>query len=397
MIRNRSVTPVPGVKIVDNQNDNNDTDKNDNYPSKPYRSTYGAVNLLPRVMIDYGTLKLGTYLYSSEILEKYRIFGGFAINKDWDMDIFGIIEYNYFLPTIFFEFYNQVQHTSDGGDKFKYNLIETDIGLQTALFSENNIIRTMFVYSRYDGKIETNISNQIFKFGYTYMLGKSFALSWRHNMVKLAADMSINPAGCRKIMLRYDRHFNKFIDGFKLNSQYGTFVETYIPYDYNQISLNWEEYFSLPWWKHTLTLKFNGGYIDRTIDSFFNYFAGGILGMKGYPYYSIEGRKLLISSLIYRFKISDNLKFKFLPVKFDKLYAALFFDYGNAWDQGEPQWNQFKKNVGIQLRLDTFSFYNFPTKFFFDAAYGLDKVSNQGQHYGREWRFYFGLMFDYID
>ena len=399
LIRSKPVVSDDLLKTADfsnNNNENNSSLKNENFSSKPYKSVYGSVKFLPRVIMDYGKLKLGTYLYSSEVLEKYRIFGGFAINKDMDMDIFGIIEYNKFFPTIFLEVYNQVQHTTQGFDKFKYNLLEADIGLQSTFFGEQNIFRTMFVYSRYDGRIETSSGGQKFKFGYTYMLGKSFTFLWRHNMVKLAKDMSINPSGGRKFELRYDRQYNKFIDGFELNSQYGTFVETYIPYNYNQLSLNYEEYFSLPW-KHTLTLKFNGGYIDRRIDSFFNYFAGGILGMKGYPYYSIEGRKLLFSTLEYRFKISDNLNFKLLPVKFDKLYGALFFDFGNAWDQGKPQWDQFKRDVGLQLRLDTFSFYNFPTKLFFDAAYGLDKVFNQGQSYGREWRFYFGLAFDYID
>jgi outer membrane translocation and assembly module TamA len=228
------------------------------------------------------------------------------------------------------------------------------------------------------------------------MLGQSWSFLLRHNGVKPASDMSINPTGGRKFDFRYDYQKNKFIDGFKLNSNHGTFVETYIPYNYNQVTLKWEEYFRLPW-SHTLTVKLNGGYIDRSVDSFFNFFAGGILGMKGYPYYSMEGRKLLSSSLVYRFKISDNLGFKLLPIKFDKLYAALFFDYGNAWDLGKPDWDLFKKDAGIQLRLETFSFYNFPTRFFFDAAYGLDDVFNRGQKYGNEWRFYFGVAFDYID
>ncbi|HDL18364.1 MAG TPA: hypothetical protein ENH29_04865 [Bacteroidetes bacterium] len=395
LIRNGPVTPLSQFKGKSKNGSNGSSSEAPN-PAHPYRSVYGSVNFLPRVIVDYGTLKLGTYLYSSEVLNKYNVFGGFAMNREKDMDTFGIFEYNQFYPTIFLEIYNQIQHSSAGIDKYRYNLLETDFGVQSPVLSENNIARAMVVYSRYNGHIETTISGQQIKFGYTYMIGRSLSFLLRHNSTRLASDMNINPSGGRKFSLRYDWQNNKFINGFKINSTYGTLVEKYLLYRYNQLELHWEEYFKLPW-QHTVTLKLNSGYIDRKIDSFFNFFAGGILGMKGYPYYSIEGRKLLSSSLIYRFKLLDNLNFKLTPVKFDKLYGALFFEYGNAWDAGKPEWDRFIKDAGVQLRLETYSFYNFPTRFFFDAAYGFDKVVNRKQHYGREWRFYFGVAFDYID
>jgi len=396
LLRNQQVTQLTSTNNQQEKNGDNGNNSEENYQPQSYKSVYGSVNLLPRAMIDYGTLKLGTYLYSSEVLEKYSVFGGFAMNRDWDMDIFGIFEYNHFYPTIFLEIYNQIQHASEGIDKFKYNLLETDFGLQSHFLGETNIARAMFVYSRYNGRIETTVQGQQFKFGYTYMLGRSYTFLLRHNSTRPASDMSINPSGGRKIEFRYDWQHNKFIDSFELNSKYGTFVETYIPYNYHQFTTKWDEYFKLPW-KHTLSIRLNGGYIDRSIDSFFNFFAGGILGIKGYPYYSIEGRKLLSSTFTYRFKILDDINFRFLPIKFDKLYGAIFFDYGDAWDLGKPNWDQFKKDAGFQLRLDTFAFYNFPTRIFFDAAYGFDDVVNRGQFYGQEWRFYFGLAFDYID
>ncbi|MFQ5754229.1 MAG: hypothetical protein ACE5HI_19760 [bacterium] len=59
--------------------------------------------------------------------------------------------------------------------------------------------------------------------------------------------------------------------------------------------------------------------------------------------------------------------------------------------------SDFKSSVGMQLRLDSFSFYSFPTRISFDAAYGLDQFNNANQTYGKEWRFYFGISFGYLD
>jgi WD40 repeat protein len=363
--------------------------------AEKYKNTYGVVNVLPRVMIDYETVKLGSYFTSSEMLNKYSILGGFAVNHSFDMDLFGIIEYRNFYPTIFLEIYNQIRHTEDGTDKFKYNLLEADVGLELKL-NNANTVRGMFVYSRYDGKITFQQGGREQRFGYTYFLGSDFALQWRHEAVSRSSTSSINPRAGRRFALRYDRQHNKFIEGITINPEHGTLEEVFTTYNYNQFTADWDEYFSLPW-QHGLQLRVKAGYIDKPIDSFFNFFAGGLIGLKGYPYYSIEGRKFSFTSLTYRFKISDKLGLYIPPLQFDKLYAGVFFEYGNAWNDGSVVWSDFKKDIGLQVRADAFAFYNFPMRFFFDAAYGIDEVTNRGFKYGKEWRFYFGITFDYID
>ena len=99
-------------------------------------------------------------------------------------------------------------------------------------------------------------------------------------------------------------------------------------------------------------------------------------------------------------------QFKVAHVTLDKLYGGLFFDAGDAFD-----WNNFrpikpKKDVGLSFRLSLFSFYSFPTAIFFNAAYGLDKIHITHEYgdgdirrfeYGKEWRYYFGVLFDFID
>jgi len=126
------------------------------------------------------------------------------------------------------------------------------------------------------------------------------------------------------------------------------------------------------------------------------FFAGGLNGMKGYPYYSIEGRKLLTGNVTYRFPIAGHIDWRFGPLYFDKLFAAAFFDYGDAFNT-RLDFDNFKSDAGLQLRLETFSFYAYPTRLFFDAAYGFSRFQTREVTYGGEWRFYFGVTFGFLD
>jgi len=76
----------------------------------------------------------------------------------------------------------------------------------------------------------------------------------------------------------------------------------------------------------------------------------------------------------------------------------LFFDYGNAWNDG-TRLKDFKKDVGVELRIDGTSFYVFPMKIFASVAYGFDKfdkVINKVKYsFGRDVRFYFGVVFEF--
>jgi hypothetical protein len=80
---------------------------------------------------------------------------------------------------------------------------------------------------------------------------------------------------------------------------------------------------------------------------------------------------------------------------------GLFFDYGNAWNPDDFAIMEFKRDVGMQLRLGTFSYHLFPTNFFVEAAYPLDTAKNYDSsrrkfiEYDREVRFYFGALYEF--
>lgn len=388
------------------------------FETKPYNLTYGAITFLPRIMFDYGTTKIGSYFYSGDILDSYNIFGGFALNRDMDYDLFGMVNYRKFKPTIFLEVYHQVRNHSEVDDwaltatdtvtttfKYRYNLTEIDAGLDFKLNDEQKL-RTAFIYNHYRARTQPDYTYNGFKFPatkYTYFIGRTLQLRWNYEGVEPSSTSEINPALGRRITLTYNQEFNKFINDFKL-TRYGTWTEVFDDYNYTKLELEWNEYLSV--WRsqnHALNFNFHGGWIDKPVHEFFNFFAGGMIGLRGYPFYSIEGRKLLVGRATYRFPIFKHLDMRLANLYFDKLYAGVFYDYGNAFNSDKIQFSDFKNTAGVEIRFDLFSFYNFPTRIFFNAAYGLDRFTkiekfNQLElNYGKEWRYYVGILFGYLD
>jgi hypothetical protein len=85
---------------------------------------------------------------------------------------------------------------------------------------------------------------------------------------------------------------------------------------------------------------------------------------------------------------------------FDKLYGGVFVDVGDAVMAPEEfSTRALKRDVGFELRLESFSFSMYPTRIFFSGAYGLDSFTRTFQFtevtYGKEWRWYFGMLFGF--
>ena len=401
------------------ENSINYNDKNvPQYDATPYNLTYGKISFLPRIMFDYGTTKIGSYFYSGDVMDKYNIFGGFAINRDMDYDLFTFVNYRVFRPTIFLEIYHQTRHYSDWDDwaltptdtvftkfNYRYQLSEVDFGFDFKV-GDNQSLRAAFVYSQYRAKTQPKYKYKGFEFpatNYDYYIGRALHFVWNYHAVKPSRTSEINPALGRTILIRYNQEFSKFINDFKL-TKFGTWAESFDKYNYAKFEIDWQEH--VPIWQsgdHALSLRFQGGWIDRPVHKFFNFYAGGLIGLRGYPFYSIEGRKLVIGKMTYRFPIFKHLDRRLLHFYFDKLYAGVFYDYGNAFDEDKINFSEFKGDAGVELRFDMFSFYNFPTRIFFNAAYGFDnytkteKYNNVKLNYGKEWRYYVGVTFGYLD
>ncbi|MCH7497589.1 MAG: hypothetical protein IH971_07045, partial [Candidatus Marinimicrobia bacterium] len=68
---------------------------------RPYKEEMSRMFILPRIMMDYETLKPGLFFYANEVLDRMNLFGGASINKLGDTDYFLLTEFRKFRPTFF--------------------------------------------------------------------------------------------------------------------------------------------------------------------------------------------------------------------------------------------------------------------------------------------------------
>ncbi len=403
------------------------------FTSKTYRHVFTNLTLIPFLRVDnynvdskgIDIIKPGLYFTSSEVLDKMNIFGGVAINRILERDLFLIFEYKDRLPLLYqlgleptatLELYNISRKRKNVSfnlylDRLQtfyaditYNLFEFDFSLRQKIISENIDLKLMYTYSSYSqdfgswfhptfGVIPASRS--------TYFIGNMFSAQLKYNGIIPTLDKEINPIG-RSIMLKYSYEWNKFNPRDSIKIEDGLPVPIYTKYNLNRIELIWNEHIALPFKKHTLSFTLNtAGIIGDSVDDFFDYYGGGFIGMRGYPFYAIGGNKMLTLNTAYRFPIFTKLNFRLLQFYFTKLFGSVFFDIGDAWYKEITPIKKWKKDIGFELRLESFSFYAYPTRIFFSGAYGLDKFSRKVENfnddvtYGQEWRFYLGILFGF--
>ena len=120
--------------------------------------------ILPRVMVDSNKVKLGTYFYASDILERYSVLGGVAVNARKDLDAYAIFEYRNLPPILFLELYGftrniqrSIEVIEDYPEKvpvdIQFNILEADIGARFHIIDELGI-RAWYSHQRYTSKIK---------------------------------------------------------------------------------------------------------------------------------------------------------------------------------------------------------------------------------------------------
>lgn len=374
---------------------------------EPYRQQFTGIHILPRLLIDYGTIKPGFYLFASDVLDKMTFIAGAAINTNFDYDLYGVFEYRNFFPTLFIEGYNLSQNISDSlgirtgrdveviNQDINFDLTEIQTGMRF-YFPEAIQWRIAYRISLYHAKLEwfDPFANDILNFRYRYLDGRAVEIRLQADHVKYDKYKHINPSGGRFVQFKYTHESNDFLVDFDTGKNIG--LEVYENYTFNKFELDWEEYFSNPIFKtHAFSFRLRAGYIDQPVDDFFYLWGGGLVGMKGYSYFSMGGTNKLITTFTYRMPIIDHINWQFFNLYFDKLYFGVFYDYGNTWVGNGIIPRDFKEDIGFQLRLDAFSNYFFPTRIFWEAVYPMDKVTNFNVSYDNQWRYYFGILFEF--
>lgn len=411
------------------------------FSSRPYKSHYTSLSVVPFIRFDnynrkntvLDNIKPGVYLFANDVLDKTGLFAGIALNKRFERDLFLQLNYRGKLPLLYqlglepeasVELYNVTRKNPEQaiipeldslGVDVSYNLLEFDFVLNGALLSPATTVEFRYIHSRYTSIIESFVlpdpsippeRRLVPGSSDLYLIANNLNLTFYINSITPARTREINPVG-RKISLHVARELNKFARTDSNGVREYEITESgpkpsFEQVNFTRIELTWKEHLPFFFRNHTLTASLRGGSIlGPPVDEFFDFYAGGLIGMKGYPYYAIGGNDFVVLGLSYRFPIADNIDSQLLHLYFDKLYASVYADVGNAWTGGSPSLRDFKTDAGFEIRLETFSFYGYPTRIFFNAAYGFDRFDrkvpsrNQMVTYGKEWRLYFGILFGF--
>jgi len=403
-----------------------------NYKSEPYKSTTTSISLYPVLLFDnynphanvLDEIKGGFYFSSYDVIDKYDIFGGVAMNKLFERNIFFQFDYSDKIPGlsslgIYPEFtlsaYNISRKTNVNvglgidtvNTPVNFNLIEVDAMFGGPFLMPDLNLSVGFTFDRYSSTVSgfTAPSSGIYfgSIGYAYFLGKTFYTQLDFDGISPSRNSRINPLGIHT-QLRFSAELDNLSDSLEAGTN--LIIPVYKPSNFVRAEL--VNYLAVPLLRDddALAAKLRIGYtFGPKISNFFNFYGGGLIGMRGYPFYSIGGNKIFTLGLAYRYPLFRDINKQILQFYLSDVYLSAFGDIGNTWD-GTVTETKFKKDLGGEIRVSGFSFYSYPTAIFFDVSYGLDKFTFQLRDfqtgvtygsvtYGKEWRFYFGLTFSF--
>lgn len=427
------INPLTGVftgsydlpKDLTHYNDMNLPD----FKSVPYGSRTTSLSFYPVLSFDnynphasfLDEVKAGFYFSSMDEVGKYDIFGGATINKLLERDIFGQFDYNDKIPGlsslgIYPQFtlavYNITRKTNADiglgldtiGVGVNYDLLEVDASFSGHIFSPALGLSLGFTFDRYtstvSGFILPALGAYVGSSGDVYFLGRALYAELDIDGIMPSRNSWVNPLGILS-RLRVTGSIDKLNADGNYKYENGVLVPIYQPFDFVQAEL--VNYLAIPLFREddALATKLHVGYtFGPPINSFFDFYAGGLIGMRGYPFYAIGGNRMFSFNLTYRYPLFRDINKQFLQFYLSDIYLSAYGDVGNAWD-GSPVGTKFKKDAGAELRLSGFSFYNYPTAIFFDAVYGFNRFTVDVPQfktvatYGREWKVYFGLTFSF--
>jgi len=400
--------------------------------SRPYKSVFTSLSFVPVIRIDnynpkakgIEVIKAGVYMFSNDVLDKTGIFAGATLNALLERDLFFQFTYRGRIPLLYeiglepvasAEIYNLTRKTesvinlpaSSIPVDVTYDLLEFDLALRQPLFSQFVEAELRYAHSRYTSIIgsffnpETDPPSLVGASSDLYLIANNLSLALDVNAIRPSRTQDISPVG-RKIRLRAGRELNKFNGDGEYEVTSTGLQPVYKDVNFTRVEFQWKEYLPFFFRNHTLGLYVHGGSIlGPPVDEFFDFYAGGLVGMKGYPYYSLGGNEMATVGVQYRFPLVQNIDIRIFQLYFDKLYASVYADAGNAWTNYGARVSDLKRDAGIELRLEAFSYYSYPTRIFLNASYGFDtfdhyvQSQNQVVTYGKEWLIYFGVLFGF--
>ncbi len=412
--------------------------KTPNYKIEPYTGVFTKMTFYPFLRFDnYNTtnnffqkIKPGVYVSSSDMLDRYSLFAGADINSRLERDLFFIFNYRNKIPLLFdlgirpelsIELYNisreanstigfgadtvgnQVNYEATANTSVSYNLLEFDFAAKQRIFSRGQNLEFRYIFSRYSADLGSFIiplyepPTLYPATSDTYLIGSNFQLKYTLDMIEPSVDEEINPVGMN-LDLTYNYELNKFNPEGNYSYSNGILTPIYNNYNFSRLELNSKIHFPL-WHRQTLTTQLRLGTIfGPQVPEFFDFYLGGIIGMKAYPFYAVSGNRVGWLNVTYRFPLIKHIDTRIGQLYIDKIFMSFHADIGNAWN-GKFAVDDLKKGAGAEIRIHMNSYYVFPTDLFFNASYGFNRftkvVYGDTITYGKEWRFYGGLLFGF--
>jgi WD40 repeat protein len=203
-----------------------------------------------------------------------------------------------------------------------------------------------YVYRHLTSKRSSGTKEQAF------LTNNSYSVALNYNGVsRRGPEADINPRGGRKLNVDY------------------AFIRTGLPskdwadvewlgrsnppgdnsddYHSHELQFGYTEYIPISWWnpqgKHTLELHVRGGWVNRNVHRWDEFFAGSLHPLRyvpthstthefaGYEDYSLRGETMIILGVSYRFPIMRNIDKKIGPFYFVSLWAEISGTMGNMW------------------------------------------------------------------
>lgn len=378
-----------------------------------YTSQFSRIFFIPFVMIDYNKPKFGFEAFQNEVLNKYNLYTSVGISTSRDMDAYGRLDFNFFLPSLYLEGYYVTYNLNSTSDRlYDFYEFERDIsfkmweatgGIEYNWLNHNwHLSLTRNQYSAQISDYDKNTSTQFKPFGYTYNKGTSISGNWIMDFILRDWHSDINPRRgfTTKLTAAYD--FNQYLQDFGINEEFNTLQEIYSNENTLRLELDSELFIPVSIFKRSaLSFAVNSGWQENAhIDSFFHYYGGGRHGLKGYPFYAVEGTQKVIFTGMFRFPVIPEMNLSLEPFFFNRLYAGVYYQAGDAW-RGPLKEISWKQNIGLEIRLGGQSFYAYPLAITFDAVYGFDSFTRWNEttlenvSFGKEWRFYWSVLFNF--
>jgi Tol biopolymer transport system component len=411
--------------------------------SHSYSNVYNGISLVPVLRYDnynpngkgLDNFWAGLYAFSSDVTERLSLSAGAVINHNFERDLFaGISSQSRLLgafglyPRLDLSIANSTRKPGTLQEVFGADTVSTpysigfltfDGGMTFPLFASDHFLKLGYTYSIYTSRTEQidHLPSNNITVGSSsddYFKGGDLSFTYWTNQIHSTRTELVNPIGWY-VRVKLDIENNKLLRGRHI--QDGLPVADYQNYSFLRFDAEFDRAWNVfsrydGFGLHARVAALTG--TDFPVDSFFNFYGGGIAGLRGYPYYSLSGTHLASLQARYVFPISNSLDTRILQLYLDKLYFGIFTDAAVVFaldgstslaDKFKDQVrHQLRRDIGAELRLEAFSWYSVPTAIFFSAAYGLDKFVFQARRsdgtfanieYGHEMRYYAGVLFTF--